>query len=475
MEFEKNFSDFADRIKENVEKNKKILIVSHLDADGLTSGSIIFESLRRLGANVTLRIYPELDSKVIQQLRDSKYDFLIISDLGSSMIEEIQNSVKDFILIDHHVINEKNIENNSVLNAWKLGLDGGRDACSSTISYFLAKALDHRNTDLSVLAVVGSVADRQDCGPKHSLIKLNRSALLDAMGSGYVSVVEDLLLPGRETRPVHESLSLLHNPYVPGISGNRDGAYSALVKAELNLRVAGAWRTFSELTKEEKSKVVEVIVSSLSPSTSFSVEELFGEIYLIELEDHLSPLRDAREYATLLNACGRMGRQDIGISICLGNRSDTFVESLQILSEYRANINKIMQSLFVESSRISKKDDNISILNGRELIPDRLLGPITSIIASSPEFRDKVVIALTNSGDMEVKVSARVGEGFRHNINLGQIIDEIARECGGTGGGHSMAAGAKLPAGYSERFASMIAERIINECGAKIENKMQQQ
>lgn len=472
MEHRQVFKEFADIIEERIEKKSKILIASHLDADGLASGSILFEACRRLGANVTLRIYPELDGRAVEELRNSRYDFFILEDLGSSMIAELDGSLKDYILIDHHVIQETHTQNKHVLNAWKLGLDGGRDACSSTLAYFVAKELDHRNIDLSPLAIVGSVADRQDCGPKHSLIELNRFALKDAMKEGYVSVVEDLLLPGRETRPIHESLSLLNNPYIPGLSGNKDAAYSALMKAEINLKVSGAWRTLSELTKEEKSKVVEIILSSLAPSQKFTVEQLIGEIYLIELEDSISPLRDAREYATLLNACGRMGKQDIGVSVCLGNRDRYLAEAMKTLSEYRFTINRIMQSLVVETSRISVKE-TVAILNGRDLIPDKLLGPLTSIVASSPNYRDKVVVALTNSGEGEVKVSARVGDNFGRELNLGAIMDEVARKFRGTGGGHSMAAGAKIPFEFLENFANEVTEKVLNESRAKVENKVQ--
>jgi single-stranded-DNA-specific exonuclease len=471
---EDRFRRFAEKIRESVASGKKILVVSHLDADGLSSGSIIFEALRRIGGNVTLRIYPELDIHVLEELKKSRYDFFILTDLGSSMIEELNSFGENFLLIDHHVIAEEHINNQYVLNAWQIGLDGGRDACSSTLSYFIAKALDHRNVDLSVLAVVGSVADRQDNGPKHSLTKLNREALKDSLEGGYVSVIEDILLPGRETRPVHESLSLLVNPYIPGITGNKDAAYSALLNAEIELKVSGVWRTPSELTKEEKSKIVEIVVSSLPPSSGFSVDQLIGEVYLIEMEDTLSPLRDAREFATLLNACGRMGRQDVGISVCLGNREECLKEALETLYEYRASINKIMQSLMLDSSRIFKKD-KVALLNCRELVPDKLLGPITSIVASSPNFRDKVVIAITNSGEKELKVSGRVGDACEHKINLGYLMDKTARMFRGVGGGHSMAAGAKLPIESYESFTEAIIEKILDESKNKIENKVQQQ
>ena len=40
---------------------RRILFVTHIDADGLCSGSVVFAALLRKGANATLRTVPDLD------------------------------------------------------------------------------------------------------------------------------------------------------------------------------------------------------------------------------------------------------------------------------------------------------------------------------------------------------------------------------------------------------------------------------
>ena len=46
---------FCDKIEFMVENEKEILIVSHLDADGIASASIIASALARLGARCAVR------------------------------------------------------------------------------------------------------------------------------------------------------------------------------------------------------------------------------------------------------------------------------------------------------------------------------------------------------------------------------------------------------------------------------------
>lgn len=461
------FKNISEIIIDEVKKGNKILILSHLDADGLASGSILFECLRRAGANVTLRIFPELDTEAIRRVKDSRYDFFIFADLGSSLIEEMAREFGDrFVLIDHHIIDDSFKEERNILNAWNIGYDGGKEACTSTLAYFVAKTIDHRNLDLSVLSIVGSVADRQDCGEKHSLISLNRKALDDSLRAGYISIIEDLILPGRETRPVHESLALMSYPYIPGFSGNRDSVYSALVNAGLQLKVSGHWKTVSELTKEEKSVLIEVILSQTQKENNFSLNELIGEVYTLEFEDRLSPLRDAREFATLLNACGRMDRQDLGIAVCLGERGEQLKEAILTLYEYRNQLNKIVQSILFDESKLIRTEQFV-VIRGHELVNDKLLAPVASIISSSPGFRDKIIIAIARSGSTNIKISLRLGKKSPSRPNLGIIASEVARTCNGTGGGHSMAAGAKIPIEKENSFLGLFLERIENESKVK--------
>lgn len=443
-------------------QGKKILVVTHIDADGLASGSIIFASLTRKGADAAVRSIPDLDPRRIKELEDAEYDFYIFTDLASALVEELETALDGrFLIIDHHQLAASDLAKPLILNAWQHGYDGGKEACSSTMAYFFATSLDRRNRDLSYLAVVGAVADRQDTGQGRSLTALNRRALEEAEAAGLVTVSNDLTFTGRQTRPIHEALALTSSPYMPGLTGSKDAVLATLIQAGMRLKDGSRWRTISELTTEERMKLTEVIagVVARSGGATEAVAGLVGEVYDLPYEDSFTPLRDAREFATLLNACGRMGVAGAGMAVCLGDRGEALKTAMKTLSEYRFGISTAVQGLMGDSSRL-EQHGRLVLVRANDLVDERLLGPVTSIISSSPSFKDKVVVALTNSGDTDLKVSSRVGDSFEGGVNLGVVLREAAEAVKGVGGGHTMAAGARIPSSAAASFSKLVVEKI---------------
>ncbi len=441
---------------------KRILAVTHIDADGLCSGSIVLASLMRKGANVTVRALPDLDPKAVSILASEKYDFHIFTDLASTLVPELESAFGSrYLVLDHHQIPEADAGNPSVVNAWSYGYDGGTEACSSAMAYFLAVSMDPANDDLSPLAVVGALADRQDAGPGRSLTGLNRSAVEDAQSRGLLSVSKDLMFTGRETRPVHEAVALTSTPFLKGLTGSKDAVLALLHRSGLALKDGGTWRTISSLTPDEKKKLTEVIAGSLGDTegATETLASLVGDAYTFEFEDSFTPLRDAREFGTLLNACGRMNAAGTGISICLGDRSDALKAAIKTLVEYRTGINKALEGLTSEPSRI-EQHGSLVLVRGEGIVEERMLGPVISILTSSPEFKDKVVVGSSVSRDSDLKISSRVGDGYSGSVNLGLIMREAAEAVDGVGGGHAMAAGAKIPSSRAEEFSKAVEERV---------------
>jgi len=456
------YRSLAPDVTRVIRSGKRILIVTHIDADGLCSGSAIFAALMRKGGNATLRTVPDLDPRTIAELSAQNFDFHIFTDLGSTLIEEIEKAFQGrYLVLDHHQIPEKDAKNPSVVNAWRYGFDGGNEACSSAMAYFFASALDPVNDDLSPLAVVGALADRQDAGPGRSLTGLNRAAMEDAQARGLLTVAKDLMFTGRETRPIHEAIALTSSPFLKGLTGSKDAALAALHQSGLTLKDGGTWRTISSLSPEEKMKLTEVIASALGPAdgATETIANLVGETYTFEFEDSFTPLRDAREFGTLLNACGRMGAAGTGISICLGDRTEALKAAMKTLADYRSGINKALEALTSEPSRL-EQHGIVILVRGEGVVDEKLLGPVISILTSSPEFKDKVVVGSAKSRDSDLKISSRVGDAFTGKVNLGVIMREAAEAVDGVGGGHAMAAGAKIPSSKAESFSRTVLERV---------------
>lgn len=456
------YRSIVPNVMESVLGGKRILVVTHIDADGLCSGSVIFSALMRKGANATVRTVPDLDPKTVSDLASQRYDFYIFVDLASTLVSEIEAALGGrHLVIDHHEISEADVGNRSVVNAWAFGYDGGKEACSSTMAYFFALSLDPTNTDLSTLAVVGALADRQDAGPGRSLTGLNRVALEAAQRRGLLAVSNDLMFTGRETRPVHEAVALTSSPFLKGLTGSKDAALAMLHQSGLELKDGGAWRTISSLNEEEKKRLTEVIAGALGveKGATEALAGLFGEVYTLQFEDPFTPLRDAREFGTLLNSCGRMGVPSVGISVCLGDRTTALADAMKTLSEYRSGINRALDALTSDPARV-EHHGQLVLVKGEGVVDEKLLGPVTSILAGSPAFRDKVVVGRAASRGDDLKISSRVGDLYDGAVNLGLIMREAAEEVEGVGGGHAMAAGAKIPSSRAEAFSKAVAARI---------------
>jgi single-stranded-DNA-specific exonuclease len=456
------YRNLAPGILKIAREGKRILIATHIDADGLCSGSVVFSSLMRKRANVNLRALPDLDPKKISELAAENYDFYMFTDLASTLVAEMDSAFKGrYLVIDHHQISEEDAKNASVVNAWAYGYDGGKEACSSSMAYFFAVSLDPANEDLSSLAIVGALADRQDAGPGRSLTGLNRSAVEDAQSRGFLSVSRDLMFTGRETRPVHEAIALTSTPFLKGLTGSKDSVLAILHQSGMTLKDGGTWRTISSLSPDEKMRLTEVLAATLGPAegATQALASLVGEAYSFEFEDSFTPLRDAREFGTLLNACGRMNAAGTGVSVCLGDRSEALRAAMKTLSEYRSGINRALEGLTSDPSRMVQQG-NLVFIRGEGIVDEKMLGPVISILSSSPEFKDKVLVGSSISRDSDLKISSRVGDAYPGTVNLGLIMREAAEVVDGVGGGHAMAAGAKIPSAKAEAFSKAVVERV---------------
>ncbi|MDP2667541.1 MAG: single-stranded DNA exonuclease RecJ, partial [Nitrosopumilaceae archaeon] len=67
-QFDDALSNFENKISDCIKSGKSIFVVTHIDCDGITSGSIITKALIRAGAKCTIRTFPEINKNVIANL-----------------------------------------------------------------------------------------------------------------------------------------------------------------------------------------------------------------------------------------------------------------------------------------------------------------------------------------------------------------------------------------------------------------------
>lgn len=460
-------NDAAKVIEEHAKAGNIIFATSHLDADGIAAAGIVGQMLTRLEAHFRLRIAKQIDETLIEELAKEEAQLYIFTDFGSGYLGLMEKHFTkgDVITLDHHQPVGESFPRLIHVNPHLQGFDGASEISGAGVAYLAAKSLDEKNVDLAVLAVIGALGDMQDRNKKRELQGLNDFIVKDAVSADYLKVENDLILYGRETRPIYQALSHTTNPFIPGLSGEEDRCLGFLVNLGIDLKHDGRWRTLTDLTTDEKQKLFSELVKYLvSKRTSSDIAlSLLGAVYTLTHEERWIPLRDAREYASLLNACGRMGKGGLGVSVCMGDRGKALAEAQGVLGEYRRTLAQYMDWLEGPPSRI-QETEFIYVISGEGVIDEKILGAVSSILTGL--FRsDKPIVAFTNTEEGAIKVSARATDLLvARGLNLGLILKRAAEEVSGKGGGHNIAAGAQIPKDHLEDFlrhVSMSVKEVV--------------
>jgi single-stranded-DNA-specific exonuclease len=452
-------------ILETVEKDGFIQVFSHLDADGVAAAGVIGKALFRLGARFRIRVMQWVDDKIIGEIVADKPQLTILTDFGSGYLQLLNEKVPDFhvVILDHHQLTGEVDNSNFVqVNPHVHGIDGATDVSGSGVAYFVAKAMNPRNVDLAPIALVGALGDMQDKYDQRKLCCLNEIILNDGVAAGLVKVEKDLTFFGRETRPIYRTLATTTNPFIPGLSGEEDKSLAFLASLDIDIKDGERWRALRDLNDEEKKRLCSALADYLlSKGLHMEVGNLIGNIYVLAQEQPSTALRDAREFAVLLNSTGRMDRPSLGIGICMGDRGAALEEANKILEDYRKSINKYLTWVNEKPERL-REMQNIYVINGEDFINEKIIGTVSSIIVSGLINSEKPLIAYAKVEKEEaVKISARTTEAaIRKGVNLGDVMRLASEKFGGKGGGHNIAAGAQVPLDQTENFVNEVDELV---------------
>jgi len=324
----------------------------------------------------------------------------------------------------------------------------------------VATTLDSKNRDLSAMAIVSALADRQDQADKKSFVGLNTEILKTAQSLGILTVDLDIILSSRETSPVHEALAYSLYRYIDGLTWNREGCYLLLKNAGIKLRDNnGRWRVLAEFSQEEKAAIIEAIANFVAKSdkrlSDIMRNDLLGYVYTLTREDRRSQLRDAREFSSLLNACGRKRSSGVGIAICMGDRNAALNTGEEIMSSFKRTLRNNLSNIFGEKWRLSD-DGKTAFVNGDGVLEEDMLGAVSTLLSRSPSFWGRLLIVRTLSSNGTYKFSSRKCIDCQSEANLGKLMQECAAAFNGEGGGHSDAAGCTIPSHALEGFIPCI-------------------
>jgi len=454
----------AKAILETVKEDGVIIVFSHLDADGVAAAGIVGKVLFRLDAKFRIRITQWIDEKIVGEILSEKPQLVILTDFGSGYVDLLNQKIADFkvVILDHHQIIGKESANFVHVNPHLHAIDGARDISGSGVAYFVAKAVDKGNVDLAPIAVVGALGDLQDKYDQRMLGGVNEKIVEDATSAGLLTVEKDLVFFGRETRPIHRTLALTTNPFIPGISGEEDKSLAFLASLDIKPRHGEKWRALRDLSDEEKKRLCSALADYLlSKGLRYEVANLIGHVYILNREEPWTPLRDAREFAVLLNATGRMDKPSLGVSVCMGDRGSALEDANKVLEEYRRTINKYLGWVMEKTERM-KELENIYVVYGEDFMDDKIIGAVSSILSTGLPNPEKPLIAYANVEEQDLaKISARTIDIVTNKgVNLGEVMQIAAEKCLGNGGGHNIAAGAQVPIENINTFIKIVNELV---------------
>ena len=462
----------ARKIAERIKKEDDLLIVTHIDADGITAGSIAAETLKNLDKDFEIRFLKQLDALTVSSLKEDGR-LLWFTDLGAGMA----NIIGDAVITDHHepvldVPMEKRgdimayadaVEKVTAyhLNPHLFGYNGSTDISGAGTAFMVAYSVSKKNAYLSALAIVGAVGDMQALKTGR-LEGLNREILEIGRKSGVVEWKMDISLYGRETRELHKMLQYASEPPFPGIAGDEEASIAFLLDIGIDLKdEKGKWRRWVDLADWERKRAINALMNLMLDSgyPADEVERLISEVYILTREEIGTVLHDAKEFSTLLNSCGRYGFGDIGYRVCSGDRGKYLEKAMSLLQGHRKILVEMLG--FIKDGGI-REYGSIQYFHGGDSIPEEITGTLAGMALSSGMARnDMPIFAFTMKDDGNIKVSGRATQSMvNKGLRLDEIMNKASERLGGAGGGHDIAAGATIPVGSEDAFLEIADEMV---------------
>ncbi len=427
-------------------ENKKIRVISHFDADGITSAAILVKTLSRMDKSFSLRIIKGLDEELIkEELTNHKDDIIIFSDLASGSLDYFQKLTNPIFILDHHEIDSTKLNSNiRIINPHLTDNPEANDCTGAGICYLFSKEINPNNIDLAKIAIIGLIGDRHENNDS----VINKQIIKDC--SDLELRMGLTLYPA--TRPLMKALYYCTSPYIPGVTANSAGIYELLKDSGISQD-----KSLLDLNQNEMSNLVTAISVKCAASGE-NYESLFGSIFVLKF---FNTKEDVREISTLVNACSRLGYHDIALSYCLENQKAK-ERAMDIYTEYKQ---ELVSGLRLAENMEKIKGDKFVILNAHDKINDAIIGTICSMLSSSPTYTEGTILIGMAYNEDKIKVSARIAG--RNGRNLKELMEKTVVEfkidnpdSSAEVGGHQLAAGCTIEKNKEESFIEILRKNL---------------
>lgn len=459
---------FLNMVKKTSEISELILnekdtinVVHHVDADGLTSGAIMGNTLQRLDKDFEMFEW-HLDPETLQEIPKDRLTIFVDSGTGQGeMIADAGFKRDRVIILDHH-LKINNIPFPYEGNPTLFGIDGASEISGAGMTYLVARNFGFY--DLSQFAVVGAVGDMMNSFGK--FVGVMRVILQEAVQKGYIKI--DILpqLFGRETRPLFVSLTYLNEPK---LFKDQNESKAWLIKNNI-ISGADIEKRLNDLSEGEVKVLTRLLLKEFITRSPLILKPyapiyLIGESYTLKNMPRREPIRDATEFSTLLNATNRQNKRDVGVSLMLDGGLKYLDEAKRILRRNRYQLRKTIVSILDEIDKRKRTYDFLVVLDETGTAPPHLSGTLLQLIIDrlTPLY-DKPILGFTEIDEKTYKISMREPKVlYLKGINLALAVEKSAKLVGGYGGGHPPACGGAIPKTRIGEFVRILHRELTKQ------------
>ncbi|MBN1166210.1 MAG: DHH family phosphoesterase [Methanospirillaceae archaeon] len=406
MSIEEVCSDLA----EELVRHDYCEIWCHHDADGIAAGAIMGLSLFRAKKRFRIRVTDHVPVDTLTEGHPT-----LLCDLGSA----VRDLPEDTMVVDHHI---PRFSGPFHANPRFAGIDGDRELSAAGTAYIVAQQIGD-NRDLAGLVMAGILGDGQQLAGK------NREIYSEAIGNGIIDIKPGIRLAGRD---YHEKMLLAAEPFLPGISGKEEEV-SRLIDLCQNQEIM---QTDEELLNSF------IILSAASVAPAEVLLTIYGDTYRIDRE----VCNDAHTLTMLIDSCGKTGNGSLAVATCMRSYHET-----QKGWEYAKKHRLALLSEMYRFGGNAPDNDIICFEAGER---DQVSDLADCIVRT---YRPQTPVLVYHKDDTGTAyVSMRCPE--KMTTRCGEILHEVAGQCGGFGGGHDKRGGATIAAGQIDAFLHGIRE-----------------
>ncbi|MEM2508240.1 MAG: DHH family phosphoesterase, partial [Candidatus Hadarchaeales archaeon] len=169
---------------------------------------------------------------------------------------------------------------------------------------------------------------------------------------------------------------------------------------------------------------------------------IWGKIY-IDKQKELVGTNDLRDFAYLLDSCADMNSADVGFAVAIGDKG-MLNTALDRFETRQKEMLKILQQIMKKMESF-KEMKNFRYIFCPEIGPLMIGEAISLLLESAILKEDKPAAGISVIDENELKISVRATLGLADaGYNVGEAVRKAASEVGENGGGHDVAASARV-------------------------------